>query len=136
MAILEVQEAVMQKLYEMPGNLPTAFEGISFEGAGREMYQRLQFNILPPDDPTFGTYYHRENVEVQIFVVDRLEKGTSPALEYAQKLKKHFHKGLTLEEDGVRMHILRTPRISSAAILLDRLVIPVLIPLTAEVTAS
>ena len=33
--------------------------------------------VNPPTDPTFGTYYHRENIQVQIFVADKLDADVS-----------------------------------------------------------
>ena len=97
------------------------------------MYQRLQFVVNPPTDPTFGTYYHRENIQVQIFVADKLDVGTTGAITRAQALRDLFHKGLTLVEDGVRMIILRTPQIAGATVAGDRVIVPVLIPLTVEI---
>lgn len=132
MSIIEAQTAVRRRLAALTPSLPTAFEGIPFT-APTGMYQRLQFVINPPTDPTFGTYYYRENIQVQIFVADKLDVGTAGAIQRAQVLRDWFYKGLTLEENGVRMHILRTPQISGATVAGDRIIVPVLIPLTVEI---
>jgi len=132
MSIIEAQTAIRTRLAALTPALPTALEGIPFT-APTGMYQRLQFVITPPTDPTFGTYFHRENIQVQIFVADKLDVGTAGAITRAQVLRDWFHKGLTLTESGVRMHVLSTPQIAGATVASDRIIVPVLIPLTVEV---
>ena len=132
MAIIEAETAVRRHLQTLSPQLPTALEGISFV-APDGMYQRLQFVINSPTDPTFGNYYHRENIQVQIFVADKLDVGTNAAITRAQALRDLFHKGLTLNEGGFRMHVLRTPQIAGTSVGSDRVIVPVLIPLTVEV---
>lgn len=135
MAIKEVKKAVRERLKALTPALPTAFEGISFTPP-TGMYQRLQFVVEPPTDPTFGTYFYRENVQVQIFVVDKLDVGTTNAETRAELIRDWFNKGLTLTEGNVRMHVLRTPHVSSAAVAADRIIVPVLIQITAEIYRS
>ena len=132
MAIKEVKKAVRERLKALTPALPTALEGMSFTPP-TGMYQRLQFVVEPPTDPTFGTYFYRENVQVQIFVVDKLDVGTTNAETRAELIRDWFNKGLTLTEGNVRMHVLRTPHVSSAAVAADRIIVPVLIQITAEV---
>ena len=132
MAIKEVKKAVRERLKALTPALPTALEGMSFTPP-TGMYQRLQFVVEPPTDPTFGTYFYRENVQVQIFVVDKLDVGTTNAETRAELIRDWFNKGLTLTEGNVRMHVLRTPHVSSAAVAADRIIVPVLISVTAEV---
>lgn len=132
MAIKEVKKAIRTRLNALTPKLPTAYEGIDFV-APEGMYQRLQFVVNPPTDPTFGTYFYRENVEVQIFVADKLGVGTTAAEERAELLRSWFDKGLTLTEGNVRMHVLRTPQVSAAVVAADRIIVPVLIQVTAEI---
>ena len=132
MAIKEVKKAVRERLKALTPALPTALEGMSFTPP-TGMYQRLQFVVEPPTDPTFGTYFYRENVQVQIFVVDKLDVGTTNAETRAELIRDWFNKGLTLTEGNVRMHVLRTPHVSSAAVAADRIIVPVLISVTTEV---
>ena len=132
MSIIKAEKAVRRHLLTLSPQLPTALEATPFT-APTGMYQRLQFVVNPPTDPTFGTYYHRENIQVQIFVADKLDVGTTGAITRAQALRDLFHKGLTLVEDGVRMIILRTPQIAGATVAGDRVIVPVLIPLTVDV---
>ena len=133
MAIKEAKTAVRKHLANLTPKLPTALEGISFTPPLSGMYQRLQFLISRPTDPVFGTGYYRENIEVQIFVVDKLDTGTSNAETRAELIRDWFHKGLTLTEGTFRMHVLKTPHVSSAAVAADKIIVPVLIPLVVEV---
>ena len=133
MAIVEAKKAIRRHLSTLVPSLPTALEGISFVPPASGLYQRLQFLVKTPTDPTLGTHYYRENVEVQIFVVDKLDKGTTAAETRAETLRDHFRKGITLTEGSFRMHVLRTPHVSSAAVSADRIIVPVLIPVTVEV---
>lgn len=132
MAIIETETAVRRHLQTLSPQLPTAYEGISFV-APTGMYQRLQFVINSPTDPVFGRGYHRENIQVQLFVADKLDVGTNAAIQRAQALRDLFHKGLTLNEGGHRIMVLRTPQIAGAAVASDRIIVPVLIPITVDV---
>ncbi len=133
MAIKEAKKAVRTHLNNLTPKYPTALEGISFDAPAAGMYQRLQFVVSRPEDPVFGTGYYRENIEIQIFVVDQLDGGTTAAETRAELIRDWFHKGLTLIEGNFRMHVLRTPHVSSAATAADRIIVPVLIPLTVDV---
>ena len=132
MSIIKAEKAVRRHLLTLSPQLPTAYEAIPFT-APTGMYQRLQFVISRPTDPVLGTGYYRENIEVQIFVVDKLDVGTTNAETRAELIRDWFHKGLTLTEGTFRMHVLKTPHVSSAAVAADKIIVPVLIPLTVEV---
>ena len=136
MAIKEAKTAVRKHLANLSPKLPTALEGISFTPPKTGMYQRLQFVVSRPTDPVLGIGYYRENIEVQIFVVDKLDVGTTNADTRAELIRDWFHKGLTLTEGTFRMHVLRTPHVSSAAVAADKIIVPVLIPLTVEVFST
>lgn len=136
MAIKEAKTAVRKHLNNLLPKYPTALEGISFTPPSSGMYQRLQFVISRPTDPVLGTGYYRENIEVQIFVVDKLDVGTTNAETRAELIRDWFHKGLTLTEGNFRMHVLKTPHVSSAAVAADKIIVPVLIPLTVEVFST
>ena len=107
MSIIKAEKAVRRHLLTLSPQLPTAYEAIPFT-APTGMYQRLQFVVNPPTDPTFGNYYHRENIQVQIFVADKLDVGTTGdaprvflagegAGEEIKHLKEHFRRGLLLK---------------------------------------
>lgn len=133
MSIIETEKAVRRHLLTLSPQLPTALEAIPFDPTPSGMYQRLQFLVNPPTDPVLGRGYHRENIQVQIFIVDELDIGTSGAISRAQDIRDLFHKGLTLNESGISMYVLKTPQITGATVASDRVIVPVLIPLVVDV---
>jgi hypothetical protein len=132
MSILKTQTALIDHLKTLTPTLPTAYEGVSFTPP-TGTYQRVQFLIQDPTDPVLGTGYYRENLELQIFVNSPNNKGVGEALSRAELLRVHFKKGLTIQKDTLRIHILETPRISGSAVIGDRLIVPILIPVVSEV---
>ena len=132
MAIKQIKRAIRSHLSTLTPSLPTALEAIPFTPPDG-MYQRLQFVVHRPTDPTFGTYFYRENVEAQFFVVDKLDKGTTDAEERAELIRDWFYKGLTLNEGTIKIHVLETPHVGSAIVAVDRIVVPVLVTLVAEI---
>lgn len=132
MSVFAVKKAVRIHLAAMPSVVPTAYEGMTFEPPDG-MYQRLQFNVLQPDDPTLGLGYYRERVTAQVFVVDQVGSGTGAAEQYAELVRNHFSKGTTLFESGVRIQVLTTPQIAGSVVVQNRLIVPVMIDLVGEV---
>lgn len=132
MSVLKTQRGLIKHLDTLSPALPTAYEGLSFTPT-TSTYQRLQFKINSPDDPVLGTGYSRERIEMQIFVNAPTNKGTGEVLARAELLRTHFKKGLTIPEDGILIHVLKTPQISGTIAVGDRIICPVLINVTAEV---
>lgn len=130
--IVNIKRACEKHLSSMTVNLPTGYEGVNFTPPDT-MYQRCQFVIQRPDDPVFGTGYHREQGEFQVFVVDLIGKGTTDAIQRAELIRDHFAKGTTLFEAGTPVHILSTPQIAGTRISGGKIIVPILIPVTAEV---
>ena len=129
-AILNTKRASERRLNTL--GLPIAFEGSSFTPPN-SLYLRCQFQIRNPDDPVIGDKYYRERIQFQVFVADVLNTGTGNALEKAELVRGLFPKGHTLIESGTRIYVLGTPQISGTIITNDRLVVPVMIDLVAEV---
>jgi len=132
MAIIEIKRAAERKLTSLSPSLPTAWEAVTFDPPNG-LYQRVQFTIQAPDDPVLGTGFHRERMTMQIFVVGSANKGTSEVLNQAELIRNHFAKGLVLQEDNVKIHVLKTPQIAGNSIVSERVICPVLIELVAEV---
>ena len=132
MSILKIKKAAERYLSTMPSQWSTAYEGVSFNPPDGN-YLRTQLSIQEPEDPTFGTGYHRERVQFQVFVVALSGRGTGEALTKAEEIRQRFAKGTFLLEDSVRIHVLETPRVGSAASVEGRLIVPVLIDLVCEI---
>ena len=131
-AIIDTKRAAERLLLSITPSIPTAFEGVDFDPPST-IYQRCQFMIEFPDDPVFTAGYHRENIQMQVFVTDTKGHGTTVAQARAELIRDTFHKGLTLTEGSTRIYILRTAQMQSAFVVQDRIVVPVLVPLVAEV---
>jgi hypothetical protein len=132
MSILEIKRAAERHLATMPNQWPVAYESVSFTPPNAN-YLKVQFAIQPPDDPTLGVGYHRERIQLQVFVVTDSGSGTGQAITKAEELRSRFTKGTFLLEAGIRIHVLNTPSIRSAVSLNERVVVPVLIDLVCEV---
>lgn len=134
MPIAEIKKALERRLNTMTPAVSTAFEGVSFKPTPGTMYQRAQLRIDDPDDPVLGKGYYRERVQFQVFVVDQTNKGTGAAIARAELIRERFKKGTSLNESGIVLHVLETPRVSGATSAADRVIVPVLINVVAEVT--
>lgn len=133
MAIKEIKRASERHLNVLTPSIPTGWEGVSFVPPSDSLYQRVQFTIQSPDDPVLGTGFHREKVTMQVFIVGLLNKGTSEVIDRAELIRDAFAKGLVLNEDNIKIHVLKTPQIAGTSVASDRIICPVLIELVAEV---
>ena len=132
MEIIDAKRVAERLLASITPSLPTAFEGVDFiPPAG--MYQSCFLKINAPTDPVWPAGYHRENTVFNVFVIDVKGQGTTDVLLRAGLIRDTFYKGRTFIEGTTRIHILETAQISGPAVLNDRLVVPILIPLTVEV---
>ena len=131
-SIIKSKRACEKRLAALTPVLPIAYEGVVFTPPST-MYQSCQFSIQSPDDPVFGTGYFRERFDFQVFVVGAYNKGTTEALERAELIRDHFNKGLTLTEEDITLHFLRTPKIAGSMISEGKVIIPVLISVMSEV---
>lgn len=129
-AILNTKKAVERRLATL--GLPTAYESVNFT-APNTLYLQTQFQIGTPEDPVIGDKYYRERISFQIFIADLLNHGTATAYNTAEQIRQLFDKGLTLIEGATRIYVLGTPQVSGAIVTNDRLIVPVLVDLIAEV---
>lgn len=132
MAILEIKRAAERHLLGLSPSVPTAYEGVSFTPPST-IYQRVQVQPRRIEDPVLGAGFHREIVSFQVFVVSPVNQGTAEAISRAELIRDRFKKGTSLLESNIRIHILSTPQIAGASVQQDRIIVPVLIELVAEV---
>lgn len=136
MSVQIIKKLCRLHLAELIPALPTAYEGMPFEVPSSGLYQRLQFVVQQPDDPTLGLGYYRERLEMQLFIVGPAGVGTSEVDTYAEQLRLHFRKGTVMVQDSIRVHVLRTPKISGTAVVQNRVMIPVLIDIVGEIYSN
>lgn len=132
--ISSTKRAVERRLNTLTPSVPIAYENVSFIPP-TGMYLRTQFTIQNPEDPVYRTGYYREQITFQVFVCEELNKGTTTAQAKAESIRTLFTKGTSFTEDDYRIHVLQTPQIAGSIVTSDRLVIPVLIGLTVEVSS-
>lgn len=129
--IISVKRALERRLKTL--NIPTAYEGITFNPPAEELYLRVMYIVANPDDPVLGDKYYRERLSFQVYVCDKLNIGTTNALSKAQLVRELFNKGFYTQEDNVNISVINTPSIKSSIVTQDRLVIAVTIDILAEV---
>ena len=132
MSVQVLKKAARLKLAELTPAIPTAYEAFPFDPPAG-LYQRLQFVVQRPDDPVLGDQYYRERIQMQVFLNAPAGVGTSQVDTQAELLRQHFRKGLSFEQDGMNVYVLRTPQISGTIVLQNRVIIPVFIELVGEV---
>ena len=130
-SITSTKKAIELRLASL--GLPIAYENVEFTPTSGQKYLICQFMPKNPDDPTIGDNYHRERLELQVFVCDELNVGTASALNTAQQIRDLFPKGLSLIQDGYNIYTFSTAQIKGAVKTNDRLVVPVLVDLATEV---
>jgi hypothetical protein len=108
-----------------------AFPNTVFNAPSTEYY-RVQYLISTPDDPVMGTGYHREQIELQVFVCTEIGKGDN-GLALAETLRTYFPKGYTAVQDGYQIHVLSTPKIQGSILTDERLITPVMFNFLTEV---
>lgn len=132
MAIAETKRALERHLNGLIPTLPTAYEAVSFEPP-TTMYQRVQLVVRKPTDPVIGAGYHRDNLQLQIFIVGEANKGVAESITHAELVRDRFKKGTTFQEGLFRIHILETPTVGSVQPIGTRTITPVLIDVITEV---
>lgn len=131
--IIDTKRAAEKHLKVLEVNTSIGWEGVNFDPPVGQLYLRTQFQINSPQDPTISDKYYRERTTFQVFVCDFKNKGTIGALTKAEQIRNHFHKGLTLTEDGTMIHVLSTPQVAGTSVVSDRVIVPVIIELITEV---
>lgn len=132
-AIITAKKLVETRLKTITPSLPIAYENVSFTPpADGSKYLRCNLTIGKPDDRCKGGNYYRENATFNVYVMDKLNIGTTSALTTAELVKALFPKGFSIEEGTTRVNVLTTPHIAGAVITSDRLVVPISIELTIE----
>ena len=135
-AIVDTKKAIERRLKQQFPTLQIAYEGVSFTPPNNAMYLVINFRVNKPTDPVLNKWYYRENITCNIFVCDLPNKGTGNAYSKAEEVRLAFDKGLTLIEGTTSIHILSTPQIAGSSIASDRVIVPVIISCTAEVSRT
>ena len=94
------------------------------------LYLAVTYTFRKPNDDSVGANCKIKNANVNIYVMEELNVGTGNAFEVANEIEQLFQRGVTMEESNVRLMILNTPQISGSIPTTQRMVIPIIVPVT------
>lgn len=133
MSILKATIALDKRLATAYPSTTIIYEGQKVNPPTNAIYFRTQHILLEPIDPVMGSKYRREPINYQVFIVSPTNKGMGEALTKAEEIQELYQRGTIIVVDNLRIQIFNTPQIASAASISDKLVVPVMIPVTVEV---
>lgn len=133
MTILKATIALDKRLATAFPSVTIVYEGQKVNPPTNSIYFRTQHVLLEPVDPVLGSRYRREPINYQVFVVSPTNLGVGEALTKAEEIQELYKRGTIISVDNLRIQIFNTPQIASATPISDKLVVPVIIPVTVEV---
>lgn len=89
----------------------TQIEGAVFEPLIAEAYQAVWVKFAPPENPSFGSGYHREIGYMQVDLYLPQGEGVQDLIERAEKIRTAMDRGNTFTKDDITVCIERTPSI-------------------------
>jgi Bacteriophage related domain of unknown function len=92
----------------------TAWENVAFQTTGGVPYQEPYLLIAKPDNPSFGSPFHREKGIFQINLLYPQQIGTAAISLRAELIRSTFPRGSTFSNGGIDVIIDSTPEISTA----------------------
>ncbi len=133
MSVLKTKVELEKRLAAAFPSTPIAYEGVAFTPPEAATYIYCQINRQRTIDPVFGSKYRREQLTFQTFVVTPYNIGTGSATTLAEQIRDLFPRGLMLPVDNLRIHVLDTPDVNGSMLYDNRIVVPVMVPVTVEV---
>lgn len=109
-----IRGALQSWLAGMSPALATAWENVEFTPAQGAPYQRVNLLAADPDNTTQGSAMFIEVGVLQVTLTYPAGSGYVAAEARAEAVRSRFKRGTTLTQDGVRVHITRTPSIAPA----------------------
>lgn len=136
MSIESVRRSLEIGLSNITPPIDTAWEGVRYAPRTSVAYQEVRFQPAPPENPTIGSYFHREVgfFDVRLFYPGY--KGSNAAFARAEAIRAVFTRGKTFRHNMVDTIIQRTPDISPGRIENGRYVIDVSIRYFANIYAA
>lgn len=133
MQVLNITKAFQKRLKDLDSSFPTAYENVEFKPVKDQPYQRVRLVPFPPENPTLGDNFYREQGQFQVFLAYPAGTGINAALTKAAQIKDYFSRGTTLQYAGTEVIIKYTPQISDGTIVADRYVVPIIIEYFANI---
>lgn len=133
MAIVSIKKALERHLATITPAIATAYENVAFTPKAGTPYQRVVVITDKTVNPVLGSDYYREEGTLQVFLAYPTNAGSNVALARAELIQNKFKRGTTLVEGNVQINFFETATIQGSLMTNDRLIVPVMIPYTAEV---
>lgn len=133
MSLVTIKKALEKRLQLITPSISTSYESVSFTPVANEPYQKVQIIPRQPDNPTLGDGYYREVGEFQVVLAYPSNVGTLDVLTRAELVQQHFARGTSITEGDLTVIIPRTPQISGASVIGDRVIVPVIIRYLVEI---
>lgn len=125
-------ENVFRKLIEerlKTLNYPIAWQNVEFDPPD-ELYLAITYTFKKTNDSSFGSNCKIKNANINIYVMEEINVGVGNVFEVANEIEQLFQRGTTIEESNVRLMILNSPQITGSIPTNQRMVIPIIIPVT------
>lgn len=110
-----IRKGFEQHLRKMSGGISpehTAYENVAYTPSPTIPYQMSRLVPLPVENPTLGDGYNREVGFYQIVLSYPRGSGVGAMTTVADKIKKHFKRGVTLVVDNDVIIIDRSPELA------------------------
>lgn len=127
MSLRKVRAALEKRLGTLSPAIATAYENLGFAPTSGTPYQKTFLMRGAPDNTIMGDKVFEEVGIFQVSLMYPQNVGAGDAEARAELIRTHFKRGQTLNEDGIRVHITRTPTIPQGRPDGDRWHIPVTI---------
>lgn len=113
----------------------TAWEGVGFAPVAGVAFQRV--NLLPatPFNPSFGGNHSRESGYMQVTLYYPLQRGTNAVMTRAELIRSTFPRGSSFTNNGITVHIPKTPEILPGVVQDENFVVPVKVQYWSDIFA-
>lgn len=108
---------------------PIAWQNVEFNPP-EDLYLAVTYNFRKPNDSSVGSNCEIKNANVNIYVMQQLNTGSGDMFEVVHEIEQLFKRGTTMEEANVRLMILNSPYITGSVPTTQRMVMPIVIPVT------
>jgi hypothetical protein len=111
----------------------TAWEAVPFETLIGVPYQRVNLLAATPENPTFGSGFHREIGYFQIMLCYPDQYGVAAIMARAELIRSTFKRGFSFTKDGIIVNVSKTPIIMPGFIQDMVYVVAVKVPYWADI---
>ena len=125
MSVILIRAALETALNSITPAMATSWENYSYAPVAGVPYQAINLLFVQPENPTFGSAFHREVGYMQVTLNYPLQVGPTTAATRAELIRAKFFRGASFTSGGVTVVIHRTPEISSGRVDGDRWAVPV-----------